>query len=184
MHPTLGLEPAIGIAAVDLDGRRLDARFFALALLEEFDLVALLLGPARVHTQQHAGPVLALGAPGAGVDLEIAVVRIRLPGQKRLELATRDLRPQGAQGIFRIANNTLILLSLAELDQTDIVFELALDAGDRGQLIVERRALLHQALRALIVVPEIGIFGETVQIFSPPLRLVDVKDASSAVQGT
>ena len=40
------------------------------------------------------------------------------------------------------------------------------------------------ALRALIVVPEVGILSETVQLFEPPLRLVDVKDASSAAQRT
>ena len=53
----------------------------------------------------------------------------------------------------------LILLGLAELDHADVVVELALDPADGGELVLERAALLHQALGALIVVPEIGIFG-------------------------
>ena len=61
-------------------------RFF-----EQLDLVAVLLGPARVHAQQHAGPVLALGAAGAGMDFEIGVVGVGLAGEQRLELAPRGL---------------------------------------------------------------------------------------------
>ena len=60
-------------------------------LLEQLDLVAVLLGPARVHAQQHAGPVLAFGAAGAGMDFEIGVVGVGLAGQQRLELAPRGL---------------------------------------------------------------------------------------------
>src|SRR5215468_6926765 len=44
MHTVLGLEPAIGIAALDLDGCRLDARLLAAGLLDPVDLVAMLLG--------------------------------------------------------------------------------------------------------------------------------------------
>ena len=56
--------------------------------------------------------------------------------------------------------------------------------ADRRELILERSALLHHALGALIVVPEIGIFGLSVQLIEPPARRVDVKDASSAARRT
>ena len=52
------------------------------------------------------------------------------------------------------------------------------------ELILERGALLHHALRALLVVPEIGVFGLLVQLGEPPARLVEVKDASSAARPT
>ncbi len=71
MHAAFGLQPAIGVVPLDLQRRRLDARFFALGLFQQFDLVAVLLGPSRIHPQQHRRPVLALGAAGAGVHLEI-----------------------------------------------------------------------------------------------------------------
>ncbi len=77
VHAVLGLQPARGVAALDLDGRRLDAGLLALGFFEILDLVAVLLGPARVHAQQHAGPVLAFGAAGAGMDLEIGIVSRR-----------------------------------------------------------------------------------------------------------
>jgi hypothetical protein len=71
VHAVLALEPAIGVVALHLDGGRLDARLFAGSLFQVLDLVAVLLGPARVHAQQHVGPVLALGAAGAGMLIEI-----------------------------------------------------------------------------------------------------------------
>ena len=66
----------------------------------------------------------------------------------------------------------------------DLIVELLLDAADGGELLFERGALLHHALGALRVVPEIGILGLPVQLGQPCARLVDVKDASSAARPT
>jgi hypothetical protein len=65
-----------------------------------------------------------------------------------------------------------------------VVVELALDAGNGGELIFERGALLHHALRALLIVPQIGVFGLTVELVKTLARLVEVKDASSAARPT
>ena len=62
----------------------------------------------------------------------------------------------------------LVLLGLAELDHGELVVELPLDAADRGELVLERGALLHHALRALLVVPESGVFG--LSLFSSASR--------------
>src|SRR6185312_13151883 len=64
MHAVFALEPAIGVVALDRDGRRLDAGALAFAFLDPIDLVAVLLRPAHIHAHQHAGPILALGATG------------------------------------------------------------------------------------------------------------------------
>ena len=158
MHAVLGLEPAEGIAALDLDGRRLDAGLLTRGFFEIFDLVAVLLGPARIHAQQHVGPVLALGAAGAGVDLEIGIVGVGLARQQRLELAPRDLDLQPLERLFGVGDGLLVLLGLPQLDHGELVVELLLDAADRGKLILERGALLHQPLRLLLVIPQGGIF--------------------------
>jgi hypothetical protein len=65
-----------------------------------------------------------------------------------------------------------------------LVFEFLLDSVDRGELILERGPLLHHALCALLIVPEIGIFRLPVQLGKPRARLVEVKDASSAASAT
>src|SRR6185369_11959446 len=49
------------------EGGALDARFLAVLPLHQLDLVAVLLGPAQVHAEEHLGPVLRLGAAGAGM---------------------------------------------------------------------------------------------------------------------
>jgi hypothetical protein len=184
VHAVLALEPAIGVAALDLDGGRLDPRLLAGGLLDEFDLEAVLLGPARIHAQQHIGPVLALGAAGAGMDFEVTVVGVRFAGQERLELAPRDLAFQLAQRRLGLADGRLVLLGLAELDHGELVVELLLDAFQRGELVLERGALLHDALRALLVVPEVGVFRLPVELLETLAGLVDVKDASSAARPT
>jgi hypothetical protein len=51
-------------------------------------------------------------------------------------------------------------------------------------LVLEPVALLHHALGALLVVPEVGILGLPVELVEALARLVDVKDASSAARQT
>ncbi len=60
----------------------------------QLHLVAVLLGPAHIHAHQHLGPVLRLGAAGAGVDLDIAVVAVGLAGQQAFDLAPLRLLGQ------------------------------------------------------------------------------------------
>ena len=184
MHAVLGLEPAIGVAALDLDGGRLDARLFALGFLDIVDLEAVRVRPARVHAQQHRGPVLALGAAGAGVNFEIGVVIVGLARQQRFELAPRHFGLEIAQGGFGLGDDFLILLRLAELDHRHLIVELLLHAGERAEIVVERGALAHHAAGGLRIVPEIGVFGLTVQLCKPGARFIDVKDASSAATTT
>ena len=184
MHAVLGLEPAVSVAAFDLDSGRLDAGLLATSLLDVVDLEAVLLGPSHIHAQQHVGPILALGTAGAGVHFEIGIVGVGLTAKQRLKLAARNLRLKLAQRRFRFGDDLLVVLGLAELDHRHLIVELLLDAGKRGELIIERGALLHHAAGALRIVPESGVFGLPVQLGKPGARLVDVKDASSAARRT
>jgi len=157
MHAVLGLEPAEGVAPFDLNRCRLDARGFAFGLFQPLDLVAVPLGPARIHAKQHASPILALGAARPGVHFEIGIVGVGLAREQRLELAPRHLGLELLQRRFRLGNGFLIFLGLAELDHGQLVVELLFDAGDGSELVFERGALLHHALCALLVIPEVGI---------------------------
>ena len=75
------------------------------------------------------------------------------------------------QRVFGLGDDRLVLLGLAELDHGELVVELLLDAADGVELVFERGALLHHALGALLVVPEIGVFGLLVQLGEPRRRL-------------
>src|SRR6476469_4289134 len=104
MDAGLGLEPAESIVSLDLDGCRLQPSFFALCLFEIFDLEAMPLGPSSVHAQQHVGAVLAFRAARAGMNFEIAVIGVRLAGEKRRALLGRNFFAQLAQSILGFGN--------------------------------------------------------------------------------
>ena len=68
-------------------------------IFEDLDLVAVLLGPARVHAHQHRGPVLAFGAAGAGMDFDDRR-RCRRP-RRRASSRSGGARPRRASALQR-----------------------------------------------------------------------------------
>jgi hypothetical protein len=54
--------------------------------LDELGLEPVALAPAQVHALQHLGPVLGLGAAGAGLDVEEGRGRVHLAAEHALEL--------------------------------------------------------------------------------------------------
>jgi hypothetical protein len=51
-------------------------------------------------------------------------------------------------------------------------------------LVFARRALLHHALGALLVIPDMRVFGFRIELRQSRMRGVEVKDASSAARPT
>src|SRR6266536_2809141 len=184
VHAALGLEPAIGVAALDAHGGGFEPRLLARRLLDIFDLEAMLLGPARIHAQQHLRPILALGSAGPGVNLEEAVVGIRLARQQRLGLSALGFRLERVEYGFGFLDHLGVALGLAELDHGELVLELLLDARDRAEVLLERGALLHLPLGALLVLPPLAVLGLPVGWPPSCFRSIEVKDASSAARRT
>ena len=85
MHARLGFEKAERVRPLDLEHRPLDAGFLALTHVEDLDLEALSLGPARVHAHEHVRPVLRLGTAGARADLQLRVATVIRPIQQRAQ---------------------------------------------------------------------------------------------------
>ena len=166
MHAALGLEPAIGVVALDLDGRRLDAGVLALGLLEQLDLVAVLLGPARVHAQQHARPSPGSRCrrrrhaprdssrwrrprPTAAPRARGARPRPCSAAQRRLGLGDDALvasRPRRARSCVSWSSSSRSIRPMASSWSSSAV-----------------RSCITR-LRALRVVPESGVFGLRVQL--------------------
>ncbi len=175
-----GLQPAVGGGPDDLERRRLDAGLLAVVDLQRLDLVAALLAEAGVHAHQHRRPILAFGAAGAGVDLDVGVVAVGLAGQHRLDLAALGLDLQRLQRLLRLGDDGAVALRLGEFDHVRLVGELLLKLPDAGDLVVQPLALAHHRLGALRVVPEVGVFGGGVEFDQPRLGAIPVKDAPSA----
>ena len=185
VHAAFGLQPAIGVGAGDAHRRRFDAGALARALLEPFDLVAALLGPAHIHAQQHLGPVLRLGAAGAGMDFEIAVVGVGLARQEALDLAPLRLLVQGLRAASRRRRRSpdrprprRVRSARPHSSTSRSMRLIALDG------LFEPVALAQYLLRLGRIVPELRVLGLVVQLGETPVRDVPVKDASSAAPTT
>ena len=118
------------------------------------------------------------------MDLEIAVIGIGLAREQALELALGDLGAQLLEIGLGLGNDTLIALRLAELDEAELIVELALDPAVTADGVVELIALAQRRLRGLGLVPELRILGLGVQLREPASGVIPVKDASSAGPGT
>ena len=91
----LAVQQAEGVLAVDRERRALMPGFFAGLVVVEHGLEALPLGPAQVHAQQHLGPVLRLGAAGAGMDRDDGVAGVVLAGEQGFGLELVDEFAEG-----------------------------------------------------------------------------------------
>ena len=118
--------------------------------------------------------------PAPACTSRIGVVGVGLARQQRLQFAPRHFGLQPLERGLRLGNGLVVFFGFAELDHGELVVQLLLDAADGLELIFERVALAHHALRARLVVPQTGVFGLFVQLGETALRGIDVKDASSA----
>ena len=184
VNPRLRLQPAIGVVPLDHNSGRFDPGFLALALLDEFHLVALALGPARIHAQQHTRPILGLRAARACVNFQIGVVGVRLAREHGFQLHRPGARLQAGQHVLALGNQLLVALVFGKFDQRHGVAEFTLKTPKSIDGLGQPRAFAHQALRFLRSGPEIGVFGFGVQLVEAALGIVRVKDASSAAQAT
>jgi hypothetical protein len=118
------------------------------------------------------------------MDLEIAVIGIGLARKQALELALGDLDAQLLEVGLGLGDDTLIALGVTELDETELVVELALDPAIAIDGIVELVALAQRCLRGFGLVPELRVLGLGVQLLQAACGVVPVKDASSAGPAT
>ena len=132
-------------------------------LADDFDLVAAPFRPTHIHAFEHQRPVLALGATGTGMNLDIGVIGVGLAREERLNLPRMGLLPEAEQRLLRFGDDVLVPLLLAELDERDVVVELADDPVERANGTLELLALAHQALRAAAVAPEVRRLGLAVE---------------------
>ena len=163
MDAGLGLQPAIGILALDQQGGGFQPSFLAGLLLNHLHFVTAGIGPACVHAGHHGGPVLALRPAGAGMDFQIAVIAIGLAGQKRFQFGALHFALQGFQAFDGIVDNTLIVFHLSQLDQFERVGKFGFRFLDDRHCIVEPVTLAHQGLGLLTVIPEVRGFGHGIE---------------------
>ena len=90
VHAGLGRKIAVGVLADDVERHRFDSGFFTVLIIEHLRLEAVLLGPSQIHAHEHLGPVLRLGAAGAGMNIDDRVQSIVFAGQQDLRFDAVD----------------------------------------------------------------------------------------------
>jgi hypothetical protein len=114
------------------------------------------------------------------MNLEVAIVGVGLAREQALELALGDLGTQRLELGFGFGDDAGIALRLAELDELELLVELARDLTIAADRAIELVALAQQRLCRRRLLPEIRIFGLGVQLIETTRCVVPVKDASSA----
>jgi hypothetical protein len=176
----LGAQRAVGIASGQLDRRALDAGDLAGRLVEQLGLEALALRIAQVHALKHAGPVLRLGAAGAGLDFDEAVVRVERIAEHPLEFEFRDFPAEPGGIRFDRQQRRVVVIGARHLEQLLRVAQTAAQALHPPDDVVEQLLLPAEFLRLLRVVPDVRVF-EFARNLLQSLRLgIDVKDTSTA----
>src|SRR5208283_3590547 len=146
-----------GVVAVNRECGRLDSGFFAGLVVVHFGFEALALGPAQIHTQKHVGPVLRLGAAGAGMDGDDGVARVVIAGKQSFSFDAIDQFAEGVE--FALQVGSYIFAFFAEIKIGGDV------AGTAGQVAFERQnafealAFAHDLLGFCLVRPEAGVGG-------------------------
>ena len=125
----LALEQAERVTTLHDEGRGRDARFRPLLDLVELDVEAAPFRPARVHAQQHLGPVLRVGAARTGVHLADRVTLVVLAREQRAQLELVEIGAQRHDTGVDLGLDRIVALLAAELEQR----------LDLGEALLERR---------------------------------------------
>ena len=150
----LTLQKAVGVIPLDGDGRGFDARLVAVLIVQDLVDKAVALGPAGVHPVEHLGPVLGLGAAGAGVDGQDGVGVVILPGEQGGEAGLLNVGLQLGKALLQLGQEGVVLLLIAHLAQGHQVGPLIPAALLALQLALELGDALLDLLGLLQVVPE------------------------------
>ena len=152
MHTAFAGQHSKNSFSRDGKGSRFDAGFFAILIIVDLGLEALLLGPAQIHAHEHLGPVLAFGAARAGVDGDDGVHAIGLAGEHGARFQFLGKGSQRLDGAFQIREHIFALAG-----QLEVGFDIAtamdqrIIVGDQG---FQTLLVAHQWLASVRVVPQ------------------------------
>ena len=131
------------------------------------------LCPAGIHPVQHLGPVLGLGAAGAGVNGKNHIGAVVLPRQQGGQTGVLHLGLQQSEALLQLRDQGFVFKFVAHLAQGHQVVPLALTLGLSIHLGLEVLDTLLNLLRFGQVIPEPVRGG---------LRLQHIQFTGSALQ--
>jgi hypothetical protein len=166
VYADLGPHVAVRVFTLHEQRDRLDARLFTPLPVGFGDVPASSFEEVEVHAQQHLGPVLGLGAAGAGVDLDEAVLRVVLAVKQGLQLDPLAASFEVGQRAVGLVDGRGVVGLLAELVHRADVLDVAQHRVDRVHHDLQRLQLGDDRLGLFLVVPEVGLAHLRFELFS------------------
>ena len=108
VHAALGLQQSVHVLALDGERGALEPGLVAVLQVVDLDLEAAALEPAQVHAQQHLGPVLRLGAAGAGMDGHDGAALIVLAAEEALLLAALEVELEVGHAVHELLEKLVV----------------------------------------------------------------------------
>ena len=155
MHSALRAQPAVGVIALDLHRHALDAGDFAGGNLADLGVESAAFAPAQIHSQQHLGPVLRLGAAGAGVDRQPGVARIHFAVEHALKLQRLEPALAVIEILLDRKQRGFVILLARQHQQLGRVVQRNVQRLDRIERFEQRRALAPQIATAIGILPDL-----------------------------
>jgi hypothetical protein len=131
------------------------------------------LGPAQVHAQQHLGPVLGLGAAGAGLDVDETVGRVHLAGEHAAELEAGEFLLEAFEVRADRIDGLRVVFLEGQIEEVPRVREALVELLEDADDPFEFGAFAAEGLRLVRVVPDRG-FGEFEFYFGEPILAVGI----------
>ena len=188
VHAPLGLDEPVDVLALHGERGALEPRLVAVLQVVDLDLEAAALEPAQVHAQQHLGPVLRLGAAGAGVDGEDRAALVVLAAEEAQLLAALQVGLEGGDAGHELLQELVVHGVAAQLLTHELLGGLEI-----GEPAFELGEVLEPALGAavlggdpgglLLVVPEVGGAHALLERLDLLCQPGGVKDSSAASRG-
>ena len=178
MDALFALEQPIGMGTGDLDGHTFHSGFVTGNVVEKFELETLGFGPASVHTQEHFGPILGVGAPRTGMNIHDGCGVVMGTRKQGFHLGQ-------TQSVFE-----LVYLALENLEGflTGVLFSEfepflhiglgLLEFGPLGDFFFELGFFLENGRERIRGVPRTGPGELGLDLLKPFLLASQVKDAS------
>ncbi|MCY1276206.1 hypothetical protein D9M70_248650 [compost metagenome] len=176
VHADLSAQPAEGVLALDVHGGALDAGDFAFGQFDDGGVEAVLVGPAQVHAQQHVGPVLGLGAAGAGLDVQVGVVRVHLAAEHAAEFQLLEDLAQALDFGGDVVHRAFVVLLDRHVQQVAGVGQAAGEVVQGLDDLRQLGAFTAEVLGVFGVVPDVGVFEFAVYFDETIMLLIVVKD--------
>ena len=157
-----GLEKAKGIFAPHPDRGALDSRLVSRLEIDDCRLEPPAFRPPEVHSQKHLGPVLGLGSPGPGMDLDNGRAVGVFVGENFFKLELVDLLDEERQRLCGFGKKIRVI---PHLEQGSDLLLLPSEIGDEIPPFFDAPLFPEQAGRPFGVFPEFRISRLGLELF-------------------